>query len=201
MHARLMFFRNVQCALRIWRFFPTHAPVAQFAVNVYSYRSMRVGVYFFDACAVGLNYFRRMRSRCSFFTTHAQYGFILYDACAVDVYFLRRLHKKCFFLKLTQNGFGFRDLRQRVGSLYGFHHDFLDEFAKNIKCPHLLIKVPRPRGTTVAKYLFRLRLMLAILYKSDPFFKMRYQKNFLASRETARPSLCHLFETKYSLNF
>jgi hypothetical protein len=62
----------------------------------------------------------------------------------------------------------FRDLRQRVGSLYGFHHDFLDEFARNIKCPHLLIKVPR--GTAVAKYLFRLWLMLAILDKSDPYF-------------------------------
>jgi hypothetical protein len=34
-----------------------------------------------------------------------------------------------------------RDLRQRVGSLYGLHHDFLNEFARNIKCHHLLIKV------------------------------------------------------------
>jgi hypothetical protein len=35
----------------------------------------------------------------------------------------------------------FRDLRQRVGSLYGFHHEFLDQFARGITCPHLLIKV------------------------------------------------------------
>ena len=34
-----------------------------------------------------------------------------------------------------------RDLRQRVGSLFGFHHEFLDTFARGIKCPHLLIKV------------------------------------------------------------
>ena len=39
-------------------------------------------------------------------------------------------------------GFVFtRDLRHKIPSLYGFLDEYLEEFAKNIKCPHLLIKV------------------------------------------------------------
>ena len=34
-----------------------------------------------------------------------------------------------------------RDLRHKVPSLYGVSDDMAWEFARNIKCPHLLIKV------------------------------------------------------------
>ena len=34
-----------------------------------------------------------------------------------------------------------RDLRHKVPSLYGISEDMAFEFARNIKCPHLLIKV------------------------------------------------------------
>ena len=34
-----------------------------------------------------------------------------------------------------------RDLRHRVPSLYGLPDSFIEEFAKNVKCPHLLVKV------------------------------------------------------------
>ena len=45
-------------------------------------------------------------------------------------------------LKQSGDGFVFtRDLRHRVPSLYGFVDEYLEEFAKNISCPHLLIKV------------------------------------------------------------
>ena len=47
-------------------------------------------------------------------------------------------------LKPSSCGSGFvftRDLRHRVPSLYGLPGEFLQEFARNIKCPHLLIKV------------------------------------------------------------
>ena len=46
-------------------------------------------------------------------------------------------------LKSTQGGFVFsRDLRQMsVFSLYGLSQEVLEQFAKNIKCPHLLLKV------------------------------------------------------------
>ena len=47
-------------------------------------------------------------------------------------------------LKQSGDGFVFtRDLRHRVPGLYGFTDEFLEEFAKNISCPHLLIKVVR----------------------------------------------------------
>ena len=45
---------------------------------------------------------------------------------------------------LKQAGAGFvftRDLRHKIPSLYGFLDEYLEEFAKNISCPHLLIKV------------------------------------------------------------
>ena len=45
---------------------------------------------------------------------------------------------------LKQDGAGFvftRDLRHRIPSLYGLLEEYLEEFAKNISCPHLLIKV------------------------------------------------------------
>ena len=51
---------------------------------------------------------------------------------------------------LKQSGEGFvftRDLRHRVPSLYGFFDEYLEEFAKNISCPHLLIKVGGSGGT------------------------------------------------------
>ena len=47
-------------------------------------------------------------------------------------------------LKPSSCGSGFvftRDLRHRVPSLYGLPGEFLEQFARNIKCPHLLIKV------------------------------------------------------------
>ena len=47
-------------------------------------------------------------------------------------------------MKQSSCGSGFvfsRDLRHRTPSLYGLPGDFLEEFAKCIKCPHLLIKV------------------------------------------------------------
>ena len=45
-------------------------------------------------------------------------------------------------LRRTEDGFVFaRDLRHRAPSLYGFPEDYLEEFARAIKCPHLLIKV------------------------------------------------------------
>ena len=41
-----------------------------------------------------------------------------------------------------KEGFLFtRDLRHRAMSLYGFPEEYLQIFAKAIKCPHLLIKV------------------------------------------------------------
>eukprot|EP00092_Neocalanus_flemingeri_P017820 GFUD01019284.1.p1 GENE.GFUD01019284.1~~GFUD01019284.1.p1 ORF type:complete len:332 (-),score=109.14 GFUD01019284.1:206-1201(-) len=46
-------------------------------------------------------------------------------------------------LKPSCCGSGFvytRDLRHRIPSLYGLPPEFLEQFAKNIKCPHLLIK-------------------------------------------------------------
>jgi len=46
-------------------------------------------------------------------------------------------------LKPSSCGSGFvftRDLRHRVPSLYGLPGEFLEQFARNIKCPHLLIK-------------------------------------------------------------
>lgn len=33
-----------------------------------------------------------------------------------------------------------RDLRQRIGSLYGYDTDVIKEFASHIKCPHLIVK-------------------------------------------------------------
>ena len=46
-------------------------------------------------------------------------------------------------LRSTQGGFVFsRDLRQMsVFSLYGLSQEVLEQFAQNIKCPHLLLKV------------------------------------------------------------
>jgi len=42
----------------------------------------------------------------------------------------------------TEGGVRFtRDLRHKVPSLYGISEDMSFEFARNIKCPHLLIKV------------------------------------------------------------
>ena len=42
----------------------------------------------------------------------------------------------------TEGGVRFtRDLRHKVPSLYGYSEDMAFEFARNIKCPHLLIKV------------------------------------------------------------
>ena len=35
----------------------------------------------------------------------------------------------------------YRDLRHKVPSLYGFTDEYLEQFAKAITCPHLLIKV------------------------------------------------------------
>ena len=47
-------------------------------------------------------------------------------------------------LKRSGDGFVFtRDLRHKVPSLYGFTDEYLEEFAKNLSCPHLLIKVVR----------------------------------------------------------
>ena len=47
-------------------------------------------------------------------------------------------------LKQSGDGFVFtRDLRHKVPSLYGFTEEYLEEFAKNLSCPHLLIKVVR----------------------------------------------------------
>lgn len=44
-------------------------------------------------------------------------------------------------LKQSGDGFVFtRDLRHKVPSLYGFTEEYLEEFAKNLSCPHLLIK-------------------------------------------------------------
>ena len=44
-------------------------------------------------------------------------------------------------LKSVEGGYIFsRDLRHRIMSLYGLTPDLCLEFAKNIKCPHLLIK-------------------------------------------------------------
>merc|ERR1719244_874523 len=46
-------------------------------------------------------------------------------------------------LKLSSCGEGFvftRDLRHRIPSMYGLPGEFLEEFARNIKCPHLLVK-------------------------------------------------------------
>lgn len=41
-----------------------------------------------------------------------------------------------------EGGFKYsRDLRHKAISLYGLTDDLCFEFAKNIKCPHLLIKV------------------------------------------------------------
>ena len=47
-------------------------------------------------------------------------------------------------LKASSCGAGYvftRDLRHRVPSMYGLPGEFLQEFARNIKCPHLLVKV------------------------------------------------------------
>lgn len=62
-----------------------------------------------------------------------------------------------------------RDLRQRVGSLYGLHHDFLDQFARNIKCPHLLIKAkgsPHYEGREKAQEVLR-------VYAENPLHEFR----------------------------
>ena len=47
-------------------------------------------------------------------------------------------------LKTSECGTGFvftRDLRHRVPSMYGLPGEFLEQFARNIKSPHLLIRV------------------------------------------------------------
>jgi len=46
-------------------------------------------------------------------------------------------------LKISDCGTGYvftRDLRHRIPSMYGMPGQFLEEFARNIKCPHLLIR-------------------------------------------------------------
>ena len=47
-------------------------------------------------------------------------------------------------LRASDCGTGFvftRDLRHRIPSMYGLPGDFLEQFARNIKAPHLLVRV------------------------------------------------------------
>ena len=48
-------------------------------------------------------------------------------------------------IKRVEGGFAFtRDLRLRIG-LYGFTTDLMAEFAKEIRCPHLVVMASRPQ--------------------------------------------------------
>jgi len=70
----------------------------------------------------------------------------------------------------VEGGFMFsRDLRHRVGSLYGLHPEYLEQVAQNIKCRHLLIKATRSPNYEPDEKIDR----ILNLYKQNPLFQYR----------------------------
>ena len=98
-------------------------------------------------------------------------------------------------IKKVDGGYIFsRDLRHRITSLYGLSPDMCQEFAKNIKCPHLLIKADSPNyedDDIIAKTIE--------IYSKNPNFLMVNVKGshhvHLNSPELLMPSLTQFLNT------
>jgi len=73
-------------------------------------------------------------------------------------------------LKRSECGTGFvftRDLRHRVPSLYGLPAEFLTEFARNIQCPHLLIRATNSQDYDSPELVQK----ILDIYAENPHFK------------------------------
>jgi len=61
-----------------------------------------------------------------------------------------------------------RDLRHRVPSLYGLPDSFIEEFAKNVKCPHLLVKASESQEYEEEEVTNR----ILSIYRENPAFEL-----------------------------
>lgn len=75
-------------------------------------------------------------------------------------------------VKKLEDGSGFvftRDLRHRVGSLYGLHPEYMEKVAAGIKCRHLLIKATRSPNYESDEEIDK----TLQIYRQNPLFQYR----------------------------